>query len=43
MLIDRDYDGWHQWCLQCGHRHDLIDITKVQPQAKVQKGVADDV
>ncbi len=41
MLVDRDHDGWYEWCLQCGYRHELIGTIKVRPQAKVEKGVAE--
>ena len=40
MLIDRDYDGWYEWCLQCGYRRDLIGTIKAQLQAKAGKRVA---
>ncbi len=43
MLADRDYDGCYEWCLQCGYRHNLIDIIKVRPQDKVEKKVAENV
>ncbi len=43
MLVDRDDHDWYEWCLQCGYRHELIGIIKVQPQAKVEKGVAENV
>ena len=43
MLVDRDHDGWYQWCLQCGYQHDLIDIIKVWPQDEVEKKVAENV
>ena len=37
MLVDRDHHGWCEWCLQCGYRHELIDIIKVQLQDKAVK------
>ena len=43
MLVGRDHDGWYEWCLQCGHRHDLIDIIKARPHAKVAKKVVENV
>ena len=39
MRVDRDYDGWHQWCLQCGYRHDLIDMIKVRPKDRVRMNI----
>ena len=43
MQADRDDDGWYEWCLQCGYRHDLVDIIKVKPHAKVKEEVAENV
>jgi len=43
MLVDRDYDDWYEWCLQCGYQHTLINIVKVRPQDKVAKRVAENI
>ena len=43
MLINRDSDGWYQWCLQCGHQHDLTDVIEVWPPDKAEKKVAKNV
>ena len=43
MLVDWDDEGWYEWCLQCGYRHDLIGIIKVRIQARKEKGVAKNV
>lgn len=43
IFLDKDMDSWYEQCLQCGYRHDLIGIIKVRPQAKVGKGVAENV
>ncbi len=43
MLVDWDYDGWYEWCLQCGYRHDLIGMVKVRLRAKMEKGIAENV
>ncbi len=43
MLVERDHHDWYEWCLQCGYRHELIDIIKVWPQAKVEKTVVGNV
>jgi len=23
VLVDRNHNSWHEWCLQCGYQHDL--------------------
>ena len=43
VLIDRDYDGWYEQCLQCGYQRDLKGVVEVQQQAKTEKGIAKNV
>jgi hypothetical protein len=32
VLVDRDYYGWYEQCLQCGYQRDLKDMVEVQQQ-----------
>jgi len=32
MFIARDQYGWYKDCIQCGYRHDLIDIVELEQQ-----------
>ena len=43
MLVNQDHNDWYEWCLQCGYRHDLIDIMEVRLQDEVGKGIAEKV
>lgn len=39
LIIDRDYHGWYEQCLQCAFMHDLGTIyeseTRVTPAQKI--------
>ncbi len=43
VLVDRDHYGWYEWCLQCGYRHNLINIIKKPLQDKVEEKVVENV
>ena len=43
MLVDRDHGDWYECCLQCGYRHELTEIMEVRLQAKIGKGIAENV
>jgi len=30
VMVDRDYYGWYEQCLQCGYLCDLKNVVKVQ-------------
>ena len=30
LFIDRDFDGWHEQCLQCAYHNELRDIAELQ-------------
>jgi len=32
VLVDQDYHGWYEQCLQCGYQRDLEDMVIVQQQ-----------
>jgi len=32
LLIDHDYHGWYEQCLQCGYMGELKDITEFKKQ-----------
>ncbi len=27
ILIDKDFHGWYEQCLQCSYMHDLVPVT----------------
>ncbi len=33
VIVDRDYHGWYEQCLQCGYQHDLKSEVKVEPSS----------
>lgn len=37
MLLDQGCDGWYEICLQCGFRHVLTDVVRVQQKAKYER------
>ncbi len=43
ILVDHDYNGWFELCLQCGYRRELQDMVETQQQAKINKGAGKNV
>ncbi len=37
VLIDRDYYGWYEQCIQCGYMGDLENIVEVPKQETLEK------
>ncbi len=37
VLLDQDYYGWYEQCLQCGYMRDLPSIVEVPPQQGREK------
>lgn len=34
LFLDRDYNGWYEWCLQCGYQHDLQYSGEVREKVR---------
>jgi len=34
VVIESDYHGWYEHCLQCGYEHDLPAIMGTQPRVR---------
>ncbi len=41
MLVDRDFNGWYQSCLQCGYYGDLENTIKTIEQHPERKTTGD--
>ena len=40
VLLDRDYYGWYEQCLQCGYLRDMGNIVEVhQQQSEEEKKI----
>jgi len=39
VVVERDFDGWYEECLQCGYRHDLRIETPIPPELVARKRV----
>ena len=34
IVLDKDFYGWYEYCLQCGYTRDLVDMDEPEwPQA----------
>ncbi len=40
VVIDQDFDGWYEQCLQCGYQRYLESITVGQPLVRNEEKVA---
>ena len=32
MFLEKDFSGWYERCLQCGHNRDMVAIVEVKQQ-----------
>jgi hypothetical protein len=39
IIVDRDFDGWYEQCLQCGYQHYLESLAEAKPPAKKDQKV----
>lgn len=35
VMVEHDYYGWYEQCMQCGHISDLPDVMAVPPETYI--------